>query len=81
MLHYSNASSIEKNRRYLVIKGGGLAWLLWQERGVVNSVVELGSSSVGLVVYRREEGGRNSKYGANKASQNITRQYAVFGVP
>ena len=55
MLHYSNASSIEKSRRYLVIKGG-LAWLLWQERGVVNSVVELGSSSVGLVVYRREEG-------------------------
>ena len=39
-----------------MIKGGGLAWLLWQERGVVNSVVELGSSSVGLVVYRREEG-------------------------
>ena len=55
MLHYSNASSREKNRRYLVIKGG-LAWLLWQVGGVVNSVVELGSSSVGLVVYRREEG-------------------------
>ena len=55
MLHYSNASSIEKNRRYLVIKGG-LAWLLWQERGVVNIVVVLGSISVGLVVYRREEG-------------------------
>ena len=55
MLHYSNASSIEKNRRYLVIKGG-LAWLLWQE-GVVNSVVDRGTSSgVGLVVYRREEG-------------------------
>ena len=65
MLHYSNASSIEKNRRYLVIKGGGLAWLLWQVGGVVNSVVELVSSSVGLVVYRREEGGRNSKYNAN----------------
>ena len=31
--------------------------MLWQERGVVNSVVELVSSSVGLVVYRREEGG------------------------
>ena len=45
---------------------GGLAWLLWQERGVVNSVVELVSSSVGLVVYRREEGGRNSKYIASK---------------
>ena len=55
MLHYSNASSIEKNRRYLVIKGG-LAWLLWQVGGVVDSVFELGSSSVGLVVYRREEG-------------------------
>ena len=55
MLHYSNASSIEKNRRYLVITGG-IAWLLWQEGGVVNSVVELGSSSVGPVVYRREEG-------------------------
>ena len=53
MLHYSNASSIEKSRRYLVIKGRGLAWLLWQERGVVNSVVKLVSSSVGLVVYRR----------------------------
>ena len=55
MLHYSNASSIEKNRRYLVIKGG-LAWLLWQG-GVVNSVVGRGTSSgVGLVVYPREEG-------------------------
>ena len=55
MLHYSNASNIEESRRYLVIKGG-LAWLLWQEGGVVNSVVEIGSSSVGLIVYRREEG-------------------------
>ena len=56
MLHYSNASSIEKNRRYLVIKGG-LAWLLWQEGGVINSVVGRGTSSgVSLVVYRREEG-------------------------
>ena len=55
MLHYSNASSIEKNRRCLVIKGG-LAWKLWQEEGVVNSVVERGGSSVVLVVYRREEG-------------------------
>ena len=45
-----------RNRRYLVIKGG-LAWLLWQEEGVVNSVVGRGTSSgVGLVVYRREEG-------------------------
>ena len=50
MLHYSNASSIEENRQYLVIKGGGLAWLLRQEGGVVNSVVVLGSSGVGLGV-------------------------------
>ena len=39
-----------------MLKGGLLAWLLWQVGGVVNSVVELGSSCVGLVVYRREEG-------------------------
>ena len=39
--------------------------MLWQVGGIVNSVVELGSSSVSLVVYRREEGGRNSKYNAN----------------
>ena len=53
MLHYSNASSIEKNRRYLVIKGGGLAWFLWQEGGVVNSIVELGVAG-SLGVYRKE---------------------------
>ena len=51
MLHYSNASSIEENRRYLVIKGG-LAWLLWQG-GVVNTVVELGVAG-SLGVYRKE---------------------------
>ena len=39
MLHYSDASSIEKNRRYLVIKGG-LAWLLRQEGGVIGDVVD-----------------------------------------
>ena len=54
MLHYSNASSIEENRRYLVIKGG-LAWLL-RQGGVVGDVVVLGGISVGHVVYRREEG-------------------------
>ena len=77
MLPYSNASSIEKNRRYLVNKGG-LAWLLWQERGVVNSVVELGSNGVGLVVYQREEGGRKNKYSANisKTTQDMTKSGA-----
>ena len=64
MLHYSNASSIEKNRRYLVIKGG-LAWLLWQG-GIVVDVVVLRGISVGLRVYRRRRGGRNSKYIANR---------------
>ena len=52
MLHYSNASSIEKNRRYLVIKGG-LARLLWQVGGVVNTVVKLGVAD-SLGVYRKE---------------------------
>ena len=55
MLHYSNASCIEKNRRYLVIKGG-LAWLLRQEEGVVVDVVDHSGISGGLGVYRREEG-------------------------
>ena len=53
MLHSSNASSIEKNRRYLVIKGG-LAWLLWQGGVVVDVVDHRGGISLG--VYRREEG-------------------------
>ena len=42
-----------RNRRYLVIKGGGLAWLLWQARGVVNTVDELGVAG-SLRVYRKE---------------------------
>ena len=53
MLRYSNASSIEKSRRYLVIKGG-LAWLLWQEGGVVFDVVEHTNIGSGLGVYRKE---------------------------
>ena len=40
--------------------------MLWQERGVVNTVDVLGSSGVGLVVYGREKGGRNNEYNANK---------------
>ena len=44
--------AVERNRRYLVIKWG-LAWLLWQERGVVNSIVELGVVG-SLGVYRKE---------------------------
>ena len=55
--------------------------MLWQERGVVNSVVELVSSSVGLVVYRREEGEEIMNTEQTKHHKNITRQDAVFGVP
>ena len=40
MLHYSNASGIEKNRRYLVIKGGACLVALARERGVVGDVVD-----------------------------------------
>ena len=53
MLHYSSASCIEKNRRYLVIKGG-LAWFLWQEEGVVVDVVDHKGTGSGLGVYRKE---------------------------
>ena len=41
-----------RNRRYLVIKGG-LAWLLWQEGGVVNTVA-VPEAAGSLGVYRRE---------------------------
>ena len=57
MLHYSNASSIEENRRYLVIKGGGgLAWLLRREGGVIGDVVDHSAIDSRHGVYRREEG-------------------------
>jgi len=49
-----------------MIKGGWLAWRLDREGGVVNTVVDRGSSGVSLEVYRREEGGRNNEYNANK---------------
>ena len=53
MLHYSNARSREKNMQYLVIKEG-LAWLLWQEEGVVIDVVDHRGTGNGLEVYRKE---------------------------
>ena len=64
MLHYSNASSIEKNRRYVVIKGG-LAWLLRQEGGVVGDVVDHRGISI-VTGSTEEKRGRNSKYIASK---------------
>ena len=54
--------------------------MLWQERGVIGDVVVLSGINAGLEVYRRRRGRRNSKYGANKASQNIRRQNVVLGM-
>ena len=39
---------------WLLVRGGGLAWLLWQGGVVVDVVDHRGS--IGLGVYRREEG-------------------------
>ena len=53
MLHYSNASSTGESRRYLVIKGGGLAWLLRHEGGVVGDVVD--HMGINIVMRSTEE--------------------------
>ena len=61
MLHYSNASSIEESRRYLVIKGGGgLPGCSGKREGsywVAAASVSVSSERIG---------GRNNKYNANK---------------
>ena len=64
-----------------MIKRGLARKLCCTGRRVVGDVVVLNRIHAGLGVYRRRKGGRNSKYGANKASQNITRQYTVLGMP
>ena len=80
MVHYSNASGREKNRQYMVIKGG-LAWLLWQV-GVINNVVDRGTSSgVSLVVYRREEGEETMSTMQIDAYRCMTCRVTVLGVP
>ena len=73
MLHYSNASSIEKSRRYLVIKGGGACLVAMARERFVVDVVDHMDTGSGLGVYRKEvtEGNTiNNK--AIKASQSIT---------
>ena len=68
-----------RNRRYRV-DHGGLAWLLWQEGGVVNIVVELGVAG-SLEVYRKEvTEGNTINNRAIKASQSVTWHYAVLEV-
>ena len=79
MLHYSNASSIEKNRRYLVIKGGACLVALARSKGRQHRSRTGVTGSLG--VYRKEvtEGNTINKR-AIKASQSITWQYAMLGV-
>ena len=80
MLHYSNASSIEKSRRYLVIKRGACLVALARERGrQLRS--RTGQQQRRSRSLPKRRGGRNNEYRANKASQNITRKYAVFVCP
>ena len=55
MLHYSNASSREKSRRYLVIEGGGgLAWLLCRQKRALECEVVDHWFNRGLGVYQKE---------------------------
>ena len=60
---------------------GGLAWLLWHEGGIVNTVVELGVAG-SLGVHRKGvTEGNTINNRAIKESQSVTWQYAVLGVP
>ena len=64
MLHYSNASNIEENRRYLVIKGGACLVALARRRGrQLRSRTGQQQRRSRSLPERR--GGRNSKYNAN----------------
>ena len=64
MLHYSNASSIEKNRRYLVIKGGAFLVALASRRGR-RLRSRTGQQQCRSRSLPERRGGRNSKYNAN----------------
>ena len=65
MLHYSNASSREKNRRYLVIKGGAFLVALARERGrQLRSRTGQQQRRSRSLPERR--GGRNNEYNANR---------------
>ena len=64
MLHYSNASGREKNRRYLVIKGGACLVALARRRGrQLRSRTGQQQRRSRSLPERR--GGRNNKYNAN----------------
>ena len=77
MLHYSNASSIEENRRYLVIKGGARLVALARERGrQLRSRTGQHQRRSRSLPERR--GGRNNEYRANisKTTQDMTKSGA-----
>ena len=66
MLHYSNASSIEKSRRYLVIKGGGACLVaLARERGRQHRS-RTGQQQRRSRSLPERRGGRNNEYQVNR---------------
>ena len=65
MLHYSNASSVEKSRRYLVIKGGACLVALARRRGrQLRS--QTGQQQRRSRSLPERRGGRNNEYNANR---------------
>ena len=64
MLHYSNASIIEKSRRYLVIKGGACLVALARRRGRQHRS-RSGQQLRETRSLPERRGGRNNKYNAN----------------
>ena len=65
MLHYSNASSIEKNRRYLVIKRGACLVALASRRGRQQRS-RSGQQQRQSRSLPERRGGRNNEYNANR---------------
>ena len=65
-----------------MIKGGQLAWLLWQEGGVVVDALDHSGtvSSLSPGVHRREEGGETINIKQTIVTQSITWQNAMLRV-
>ena len=66
MLHYSNASSIEENRRYLVIKGGGACLVALASRGHQQRSWPGHQHRHQSRSLPERRGGRNNEYNANR---------------
>ena len=76
MLHYSNASSIEKSRRYLVTRGACLVALARERGRQLRS--QTGQQQRRSRSLPKRRGGRNNKYSANisKTTQDMTKSGA-----